>query len=147
MIYHKMSENDVQQIMREPFTVIASDSGVRGTGAEDIPHPRGFGNNARVLGRYVRELGLITLEDAVRKMTSLPAQVFGLSDRGLLREGMAADVVIFDEKRIADRATFEQPHQYPVGISHVIVNGKIVWADGVMSSERPGQMLRRTMSR
>jgi N-acyl-D-amino-acid deacylase len=147
MVYHKMSEQDVQQIMREPFTAIASDSGVRGIVEEDIPHPRGFGNNARVLGRYVRELNLITLEDAVRKMTSLPAQVFGLNDRGLLREGMAADLVIFDEKTIADRATFEQPHQYPVGISHVIVNGKIVLADGVMSVERPGEMLRRTVPR
>jgi N-acyl-D-amino-acid deacylase len=143
MVYHKMSENDVQEIMRQPFTSIASDSGVRRS-SEDIPHPRGYGNNVRVLGRYVRELGLIPLEDAVRKMTSLPAQVFRLRDRGLVRVGMAADLVIFDEKTVADLATFEQPRQYPVGISHVIVNGKVVWTDGVMSAERPGEVLRRT---
>lgn len=142
MIYHNMSENDVQEIMREPFTLIASDSRVH-TPGEDIPHPRGYGNNPRVLGRYVRELGLITLEDAVRKMTSLPAQVFGLRDRGLVREGMAADLVIFDENRIGDTASFAQPRLNPVGISHVIVNGKLVFADGVLSAERPGEMLRR----
>ena len=142
MVYHKMSEDDVREIMRQPFTSIASDSGVR-RHEEDVPHPRGYGNNARVLGLYVRDLGLITLEDAVRKMTSLPAQVFRLRDRGLIREGMVADLVIFDENLVADRATFEQPHQYPVGISHVVINGQVVWADGAMSSERPGVMIRR----
>ena len=110
MVYHKMDEADVQSIMREPFTMIASDSGVRQFG-EGVPHPRGYGNNVRVLGRYVRELKILTLEDAVRKMTSLPAQTFGLRDRGLIREGFAADFVIFDENQIADRATFENPHQ------------------------------------
>jgi N-acyl-D-amino-acid deacylase len=145
MIYHKMSEDDIREIMRQPFTLVASDSSVR-TSGEDVPHPRGYGNNARVLRHYVRELGLITLEDAIRKMTSLPAQVFGLSDRGLIREGMAADFVIFDEKMVADSATFERPHQYPVGISHVVVNGQVVFADGVMSAERPGRMLRRGIS-
>ncbi|MBA3441589.1 MAG: D-aminoacylase, partial [Pyrinomonadaceae bacterium] len=108
MIYHKMSEDDVKAIMREPWTMIASDSGVRRFG-EGVPHPRGYGNNARVLGRYVRELRLLSLEDAVRKMTSLPAQTFNLGNRGLVREGFAADLVIFDENTISDRATFEQP--------------------------------------
>jgi N-acyl-D-amino-acid deacylase len=140
MVYHGMSEPDVQNIMREPFTMIASDSGVRRFG-EGAPHPRGYGNNARVLGRYVRELRLLTLEDAIRKMTSLPAQTFRLRDRGLLREGFAADLVIFDEAAIADRATFESPHQYPVGISYVFVNGQRVFAEGQLTPARPGTAL------
>lgn len=142
MVYHKMDETDVQRIMREPFTMIASDSGVREFG-EGVPHPRGYGNNVRVLGRYVRELKLLTLEDAVRKMTSLPAQTFGLRDRGLIREGFAADFVIFDETKVADRATFENPHQYPTGISRVYVNGAAVFADEKMTGARTGAALRR----
>ena len=145
MVYHGMSESDVQNIMREPFTMIASDSGVRRFG-EGAPHPRGYGNNARVLGRYVRELRLITLEDAIRKMTSLPAQTFRLRDRGLLREGFGADIVIFDETTIGDRATFEAPHQYPVGISYVFVNGGAVLAKGQMTVARSGMALRREMA-
>ena len=141
MVYHSMGEPDVQNIMREPFTMIASDSGVRRFG-EGAPHPRGYGNNARVLARYVRELRLLTLEDAIRKMTSLPAQTFRLADRGLLREGFAADLVIFDEATIADRATFESPHRYPVGISHVFVNGEEVFAGGQLTPARPGQAVR-----
>jgi N-acyl-D-amino-acid deacylase len=141
MVYHGMNEDDVQRIMREPFTMIASDSGVR-QADESVPHPRGYGNNARVLGHYVRELQLISLEDAVRKMTSLPAQTFGFRDRGLIREGFAADMVIFDEKTIIDRATFDKPHQFPIGISDVIVNGGLVLASGVMTEARPGAALR-----
>jgi N-acyl-D-amino-acid deacylase len=133
MVYHGMSEPDVQNIMREPFTMIASDSGVRRFG-DGAPHPRGYGNNARVLARYVR--------DAIRKMTSLPAQTFRLAGRGLLREGYAADLVIFDETTIADRATFDAPHQYPTGISHVFVNGQRVFAAGEMTPARPGEALR-----
>jgi N-acyl-D-aspartate/D-glutamate deacylase len=141
MIYHGMNEDDVQRIMREPFTMIASDSGVRQVD-ESVPHPRGYGNNVRVLGRYVRELNLISLEDAIRKMTSLPAQTFGFRDRGLVREGFAADLVIFDEKTVGDRATFENPHQFPVGISTVVVNGVIAFADGQMTEARAGTALR-----
>jgi N-acyl-D-amino-acid deacylase len=144
MVYHAMSEPDVQSIMREPFTMIASDSGVRRFG-EGSPHPRGYGNNARVLGRYVRELRVLTLEDAIRKMTSLPAQTFRLRDRGLLSEGFGADIVIFDETVVSDRATFEAPHQYPVGISYVFVNGEAVLAKGQMTSARSGRALRREM--
>lgn len=141
-----ITEMDVQSIMRAPFTMVASDSGVRefGTG---VPHPRGYGNNARVLGRYVRELKLLTIEDAIRKMTSLPAQTFGLRNRGLIREGFAADFVIFDDTRIADRATFENPHQYPIGISRVFVNGAAVFADGKMTEARPGFPLRHGENR
>jgi N-acyl-D-amino-acid deacylase len=141
MIYHGMDEGDVKRIMQEPFTMIASDSGVRQVD-ESVPHPRGYGNNARVLGRYVRELKLITLEDAIRKMTSLPAQTFGFRDRGLIREGFAADLVIFDENTIMDQATFDKPHQFPVGISYVIVNGETVLANGQMTEARPGVALR-----
>lgn len=141
MIYHGMDEGDVKRIMQEPFTMIASDSGVRQVD-ESVPHPRGYGNNARVLGRYVRELKLITLEDAIRKMTSLPAQTFGIRDRGLIREGFAADFVIFDENTIADQATFDKPHQFPAGISYVIVNGETVLANGQITEARPGVALR-----
>ena len=141
MVYHGMDEDDVKEIMREPFTMIASDSGVRKFG-EGMPHPRGYGNNARVLGHYVRELRLISLEDAVRKMTSLPAQTFNLRDRGLLREGFAADIVVFDEATVGDRATYEQPHQYASGINYVFVNGEAVLANGEMTKARPGQALK-----
>jgi N-acyl-D-amino-acid deacylase len=141
MVYHGMSEDDVKEIMREPFTMIASDSGVRRFG-EGVPHPRGYGNNARVLGHYVRELRLLSLEDAIRKMTSLPAQTFNLRMRGLLREGYAADIVIFNDATISDKATYDQPHQYPAGISYVIVNGQAVLANGLMTEARPGMALR-----
>ena len=141
MIYHGMSEDDVKRIVQEPFTMIASDSGVR-QADESVPHPRGFGNNARVLGQYVRNLKLISLEDAIRKMTSLPAQTFGLRDRGMIREGFAADLVIFDDKTIIDQATFDKPRQYPVGISYVLVNGTIVLANDQMTEARPGMALR-----
>lgn len=142
MVYHSMGEPDVQRIMEEPFTMIASDSGVR-RADESVPHPRGYGNNARVLGHYVRELKIITLEDAIRKMTSLPAQTFGFRDRGLIREGLAADLVIFDEHTIIDRATFDKPHQFPLGISFVLVNGQVVLANDKMTEARPGMALRK----
>ncbi len=143
MVYQVMDEGDVKNIMREPFTMIASDSGVREFGS-GVPHPRGYGNNARVLGHYVRDLKIITLEDAIRKMTSLPAQTFGLNDRGFIREGFAADLVIFDENTVRDRATFDQPHQYAEGFSAVIVNGRIVFDGEKMTVERPGRPLRRS---
>ena len=142
MVYHKMDEPDVQNIMREPFTMIASDSGVR-TFGEGSPHPRGYGNNVRVLGKYVRELKLITLEDAIRKMTSFPAQTFNLRDRGLIKVGFAADLVIFDEKKIADTATFENPHQFPIGITYVLVNGKTAVTDGKSTKAFSGMALVR----
>lgn len=141
MIYHGMSEDDVQRIMREPFTMVGSDSGVRQVD-ESVPHPRGYGNNARILGRYVRELKIISLEDAIRKMTSLPAQTFGIRDRGMVREGFAADLVIFDENTIADQATFVKPHQFPTGIDYVMVNGEMVFAAGSQTNARPGVAVR-----
>lgn len=145
MVYHSMGEDDVRRIMREPFTMIASDSGVRRFG-EGVPHPRGYGNNARVLGLYVRGLGLIPLEDAVRKMTSLPAQTFSLRDRGMVREGLAADLVVFDDAAVGDPATFDKPHQYAVGFTYVIVNGEVVIDSGRMTGARPGAALRHAPS-
>ena len=141
MVYRQMDEKDVQNIMRQPYTMIASDSGVRNFGS-GVPHPRGYGNNARVLGRYVRELKIIPLEDAIRKMTSLPAQTFNLRDRGQIREGFAADIVIFDDAKVGDKATFEAPHQYAEGFSNVIVNGKIVFDGAKMTGVMSGAPLR-----
>ncbi|HEY8559875.1 MAG TPA: D-aminoacylase [Pyrinomonadaceae bacterium] len=138
MVYRVMSEDDVQNIMRQPFTMIASDSSVRVFG-EGMPHPRGYGNNTRVLAKYVREMKLITLEDAVRKMTSLPAQTFNLPNRGLIKEGFAADLVVFDENTIVDKSTFENPHQYSEGFAQVLVNGEIVFESAKMTGKLPGQ--------
>lgn len=140
MVYRVMSESDVRNILDEPFTMIASDSGVRKFG-EGVPHPRGYGNNARVLGEYVRNQKIISLEDAVRKMTSLPAQTFSLRDRGQIREGFAADIIIFDENTVGDKATFENPHQYATGFSDVIVNGEIVFDGNTMTGKMSGQPL------
>jgi N-acyl-D-amino-acid deacylase len=141
MVYQVMSEEDVKTIMQEPFTMIASDSGVRRFGS-GVPHPRGYGNNARVLGRYVRDLKIISLEDAIRKMTSLPAQSFNLRDRGQIREGFAADLVIFDPATVNDKATFDKPHQYAEGFSNVIVNGEVVFDGTKMTGAMSGQPLR-----
>jgi N-acyl-D-amino-acid deacylase len=143
MVYHFMSDEDVDRILRHPLVGIASDSGVLAPG-EGTPHPRGYGNNARVLGEYVRKRGVITLQEAVRKMTSLPAQHFRLDGRGLLREGYAADVVVFDARTIADTATFERPHAFPAGIAYVLVNGVVVVRQGEHSRARPGQLLQRS---
>jgi N-acyl-D-amino-acid deacylase len=140
MVYRVMSEEDVQNIMRQPFTMIASDSGVRNFGS-GVPHPRGYGNNARVLGHYVRELKIISLEDAIRKMTSLPAQTFNLRDRGLIREGFAADLVIFDDKKVIDKSVFEAPHQYAEGFTSVIVNGQLVFDGNRLTGSMPGRAL------
>jgi len=122
--------------------MVASDAGVTDIASASIPHPRGFGNNARVLGVYVREKKLVGLEDAIRKMTSLPAGVFKLWDRGLLRPGMAADLVLFDEKSVGDRASFEQPKQYPTGIRFVLVNGQAVIENDKHTGAKPGRILR-----
>ncbi len=140
MIYHKMSESDVERIIAQPYTMIASDSGVQKIG-NGVPHPRGYGNNARVLGKYVREKKIISLEDAVRKMTSLPAATFRLWDRGLIRKGMAADLVIFDEQTVGDKATFAQPHQFAEGFRSVIINGRLVIDNGEHTKNTPGRAL------
>jgi N-acyl-D-amino-acid deacylase len=139
-VYHAMSEQDLERIMRHPATMIASDGWVQifGTG---VPHPRSYGTFARVLGVYVRDRNVLMLEDAVRKMTSLPAQRLRLNDRGVLRPGMKADVTIFDPARVRDMATFEKPHQYAEGFSTVIVNGQVVFENGAITKARPGRVL------
>jgi N-acyl-D-amino-acid deacylase len=121
-VFHGMSEEDVKRIMQYPFNMFASDASIRVLNA-GMPHPRGYGTNARVLSKYVREEKILSLEEAVRRMTSLPAQKFQLKDRGLLREGYAADIVIFDEKEVKDVSTFGKPHAYSKGFHFVIVNG------------------------
>jgi len=139
-IFHAINEDDLQRILRHPATMIGSDGEVPIFG-QASPHPRSYGTFVRVLGRYVRELKVITLEDAVRKMSAYPAQRTGLADRGVLREGLKADVVVFDPNTIRDRATFEQPHQYGEGVSVVVVNGQVAFEDGKMTSARPGRVL------
>ncbi len=142
MVYHFMSEGDITAFMRDPNVSVASDSGVLRLG-EGAPHPRGYGNNARVLGHYVREKRIVSLEEAVRKMTSLPAAQFGIRARGMIREGYAADIVLFDRKAVADRGTYAEPHRYATGIPHVFVNGVPVIRDGADTGARPGQVLTR----
>jgi N-acyl-D-amino-acid deacylase len=144
MVYHFMSDEDVDRIMRHPQVSIASDSSVLVPG-DGAPHPRGYGNNARVLGAYTRVRHVLTLEDAVRKMTSLPATHFRLTNRGALRQGYAADVVIFDPATIADTATFEAPHGYAAGIPYVIVNGVPVVRNGIQTDARPGQVIANSL--
>ncbi|MCX7717816.1 MAG: D-aminoacylase [Candidatus Sumerlaeaceae bacterium] len=140
MVFHSIDEGDLRRIAQYPFTMFASDSGVRtfGLGA---PHPRGYGNNARVLAHYVRDEQVLRLEDAVRRMTSLPAQRFRFHDRGLLRPGAAADIVIFDLNRVQDRSTFDSPHAYAEGFDYVFVNGVAVIDDGILTRRLPGQIL------
>ena len=121
-VFHGMSEDDVKRIMQYPFNMFASDASIRVLNS-GMPHPRGYGTNARVLSKYVREEKILSLEEAIRRMTSLPAQKFQLKDRGLLKEGYAADIVIFDEKEVKDISTFEKPHAYSKGFHFVIVNG------------------------
>ena len=141
-IYHVMDEGDVERIMRHPHVAIASDGRLVSPG-DGHPHPRWYGTFPRVLGHYVREKGVLTLEDAVRKMTTLPAATIGLADRGRIAEGLRADLVLFDPATIIDRATYEAPHQYPAGIPWVIVNGVPVVANGEFTEARPGIVLRR----
>lgn len=139
-VYHAINEEDVERILRYPFTMVASDGGIPVFG-QDVPHPRNYGAFARVLGHYVRERRVITLEDAVRRMSSLPANRLKLEDRGLLRPGMRADIAVFDPAVVADKATFTAPHQYAAGFRHVLVNGTPVLLDGAMTAERPGRVL------
>jgi N-acyl-D-amino-acid deacylase len=112
-----------------------------------VPHPRGYGNNARVLGEYVRVRKVLSLEEAIRKMTSLPAKHFRFSDRGLIKAGYAADLVLFDAARVADAATFEKPHAYATGIPHVLVNGVAVVKNGEHTGATPGALLRSVSER
>ena len=137
-VYFMMDEGDVRRIMAYPHTMIGSD----GLPHDSHPHPRLWGTFPRVLGRYARELGLFSLEEAVRRMTSLAAAHFGLTERGAIRPGAFADLVLFDPERVIDRATFEEPEQPAEGIELVLVNGRPVWRDGAPTGDRPGKTLR-----
>jgi N-acyl-D-amino-acid deacylase len=141
-IFHAIDEQDLERILRHPATMIGSDGEIPVFG-QAAPHPRSYGTFARVLAVYVREKKTLTLEEAIRKMTSFPAQRLGLLDRGLLRPAMRADIVVFDPSRVRDAATFEKPHQYAEGFSQVIVNGQVVFERQGMTSARPGKVLYR----
>jgi dihydroorotase/N-acyl-D-amino-acid deacylase len=143
-IYHAINEEDLVRIMKHPATMIASDAapGVP-TFGRNVPHPRAYGTFARVLGLYVREKQVLTLEEAVRKMSAFPAQRVGLSDRGLIRPGMKADIAVFNAVTIIDRATFEKPHQYADGVSAVVVNGQVALAEGKVTTARAGRALKK----
>jgi dihydroorotase/N-acyl-D-amino-acid deacylase len=139
-VYFAMNDVDVDRIMQHPMTMIASDGRLTQPGIGH-PHPRWYGTFPRVLGHYVREKKLISLQEAIRKMTSLPAMRLGLDDRGVLKKGAHADIAIFDPKTVIDRATFTEPHQYPKGIDVVVVNGQITVKDGEMTQNRSGKVL------
>jgi N-acyl-D-amino-acid deacylase len=141
MVFHGMSEKDVSNIMKIPFNMIASDAGIRILGSGN-PHPRGYGTNARVLGKYVREKKIISLEEAIRRMTTLPARKFNIENRGIIREGAIADIVVFDENTVTDMATFEQPHQLSTGFSYVLVNGQVTVDQGKHIGTRAGKVIR-----
>ncbi len=146
MVFFDMSEDDVEIIMKNPQVMFGSDSSVREENPAVLPHPRGMGTFPRILGFYAREKSLFNLEEAVRRMTSLPAKTFGLNDRGLIRENNWADLVIFDRNRILDTATFEKPFSFPVGVEYVIVNGSIVLDHHQFSKSLPGIAIRREQS-
>jgi len=139
VILFQMDEPDVRRVLAYEHAMIGSD----GLPTEGKPHPRLYGTMARVLGEYTRDLGLLTLEDAVRKMTSLPAKKHRLGQRGVLRPGWQADITIFDPATIADIATYAEPRQYPSGIAYVIVNGQFAVSQGKQTEARAGRMLRR----
>jgi len=136
IVCHSMKDEDIRVFYEQPWVMVSSDGGIGSR------HPRGAGTFPRVLGHFVRELHWITLKEAVRKMTSLPAWRLGLKDRGLIRPGYKADIVLFDPKRVIDRSTFQQPQLTSEGISHVFVNGVEVWLDGATTGNRPGRALR-----
>lgn len=143
--FFKMCEDDVATVLSADFCCIGSDASIRalaGPTARGVPHPRTFGTFPRVLSRFVRGRRTVELPEAVRRMTSLPASIFGLRERGSIAIGNYADIVVFDAQNIRDTATYEAPYQYPLGISHVFVNGRAVLRDGAFTNERPGRVLR-----
>jgi N-acyl-D-aspartate/D-glutamate deacylase len=133
-----MDEPDVQEMLKHPLVMIGSDAII----TRGKPHPRTWGTYPRVLGHYARDVGLFSQAEAVRKMTSMPAQKFGLWDRGVVRPGLAADLVVFDAATVNDRATYADPEQPPVGMPHVIVNGEFAVRDGQYTGARAGKVLR-----
>ncbi|NHJ12251.1 MAG: D-aminoacylase [Candidatus Thorarchaeota archaeon] len=149
MTIESMDEGDIKRIMKSKYTMIGTDGwGISATGPYSYtkPHPRSYGTYPRVLGKYVRDEGVLTLEEAIWKMTGFPAETLKLGDRGLIREGFCADIIIFDSNRIQDKATFIEPHQFPEGIHQVIVNGEIVVDDSEQLEVFPGRVLRGVTS-
>jgi N-acyl-D-amino-acid deacylase len=146
IVSFNMSEDDIRQIMTRPYTMASSDGGLVPMGAGQ-PHPRNYGAFARRLSTYVREREVMSLEFAIRSMTTLPATVFGLKDRGVIREGAFADLAIFDPARVRDRATYTDPHQLAEGMSWVLVNGVPVVAEGKFGTALPGKILSRDIHR
>ena len=136
-----MSEQDLRTVMTQPWVAIASDGAAINREEEGVPHPRSYSTNARVLGHYVRDQKVLTLEEAVRKMTSLPAQILGLRDRGQVREGFAADLAIFDPATVGETNSFEKPKSYAAGVPYTIVNGVLVVDGGKHTGARPGKPL------
>jgi N-acyl-D-aspartate/D-glutamate deacylase len=143
-IYFSMSEDDIELAMKQPWVSVGIDAGSRDTVLTSHPHPRAFGSFPRILCHYVKARQVITLPDAIRKFSALPAARVGLSDRGVVKAGMYADLTIFDETTVCDRATFEKPVQTSTGIRHVLVNGVPVVRNGGVTGQRPGRGLRRT---
>ena len=145
-VYFHHREDDMLHALRKPYVSVGSDGAAispDGPSGGTHPHPRWYGTFPRVLGRYVREQGKLALPEAVRKMTSMNAEKLGILDRGLVREGLLADLVVFDANTVVDRATFDRPHQYPDGILHVFVNGEEVLANGAHTGRLPGRVIRR----
>lgn len=140
-VHHTMCEEDVKTVMQLPWVSVGSDGTALNLNYPGKPHPRSFGTNPRVLGKYVREEQVLSLEDAIRKMTSLPAQVLCLKDRGLLKEGYWADIVVLDADKVSDAATYENPKQYPKGIDYVLVNGSVVVDNGHHTGGHPGKII------
>ena len=140
-IYHCLNEDDVKRIMAHPQVMHASDGSTIEFGNAQ-PHPRNYGTYPRILGKYVRDQGVISLAEAVRKMTTLPASILGLKNRGKIEKSYWADIVIFDPEKIIDNATWEKPHQYPSGILWVIVNGSISINNGIFSKKLNGKILK-----
>ena len=141
-----MSEENTKRILAHPLCMVASDGGARATYgklSEGSPHPRTYGTFPRFLGRYVREDKIVLLPEAIRKITSFPADTLGIPDRGRIKKGMFADVVCFNNDTVIDKADYVNPHQYPEGINYVLVNGKIVISNGEHTNALPGKVLRR----
>lgn len=141
-IFFQMDETDVKELLKLSYLMIGSDGAMQ-TFGKGFPHPRSYGTYPRILGRYVKGENIITLEDAIRKMTSLPANTFRIQKRGVLKEGFFADIVIFSPEKIIDKATFQNPHQYPEGIEYVIVNGEIVVEKNKHTGKLPGMIIKR----
>jgi N-acyl-D-aspartate/D-glutamate deacylase len=141
-MFHTMSDEDVDLVMKQPWVAVASDGSAINLDAAGVPHPRNYSTNVRVLGHYVRDRHVLSLEDAIRKMTSLPAQILGLRDRGQLRDGFAADLVVFDPATVGETNSFEKPKSYARGVDYVLVNGVAVIDKGVHTGAKPGRAIR-----